>query len=190
MLGKKDLNIPNLLSFYRLLSFPVVFYLALAQYEKAFVILLVINLVTDIADGYIARTFNMQTELGARLDSLADIGTYILAVLGVFIFKAAEFAPYMTSFLIFLALFVAANLLSLLKFRRFPSLHLYSWKIGGYIQGFFFFTLFVFDFYPALYYIMLYWGIAAFSEHIIIQLILPKMRSNQKGLYWILKQKR
>lgn len=183
------LNIPNVLSLYRLITFPLVLWLALSGREQAFAVMLCVNLVTDILDGFIARRFNMMTEIGARLDSIADIGTYILAVTGIFCFKAADFEPHLTSFFVYLGLFVACNLLALLKFRRFPSLHLYSWKIGGYMQGIFFFVLFVSDFYTVFYYIMITWGILAFTEHLVVQLLLKEMRSNAKGLYWVLKHK-
>ena len=189
MIKKEYLNIPNALSFYRLLAFPFILYFALSGEEKIFVILLMINLITDILDGFIARRFNMQTEFGARLDSIADEGTYILAVVGIFVFKLDEFTPHLTSFLIFLSLFLSANILSLIKFKRFASLHLYSSKIGGYMQGSFFFVLFVFDFYTFYYYIMIIWGILSFVEHITIQLLIPEMKSNLKGLYWVLRDK-
>jgi cardiolipin synthase len=187
---KNIVNVPNALSFYRLISFPVVIVLCLYRVELLFVTLLVINLVTDVLDGFIARVFDMQTEFGARLDSVADFGTYILAIVGVFTFKTEEIQPYLTSFFVFLGLFFGAYLLSLIRFKRFPSLHLYSWKIGGYIQGIFFFVLFVLDFNSILYYIMVFWGIIAFTEHIIIQLKLPEMRSNQKGLYWVINKQK
>ncbi len=186
---KGILNIPNILSFYRILSFPFVMYFALSGYENIFVILLAINLITDILDGFIARRFNMQTELGARLDSIGDIGVYISAITGIFMFKANDFTPHLISFYIFLALFISSNILFLVKFKRLPSLHLYSWKIGGYIQGFFLFALFVFKFYSFFYYFTIIWGIIAFTEHIIIQLITKDIKSNLKGLYWILKKK-
>ena len=191
LLDKKNkiITIPNILSFYRIISFPVVLYFAIIKSELVFAILLIINLITDALDGFIARKFNMQSELGAKLDSIADIGTFILAVIGIFIFKSKEFATHLISFFIFLGLFLLSNIISLIKFRRFPSLHLYSWKIGGYIQGVFFFILFIFDFNVYLYYFMVSWGIASFIEHIVIQLIIKKMKSNAKGLYWVLKNK-
>jgi len=184
---KIPLNIPNILSLYRLISFPFVLYLALNGHENLFVWLLCINLVTDILDGWIARAFDMQTEIGARMDSIADIGTYILAIVGMIIFKTEDFAPHWWSFSIFIGLFIMTNVVSLIKFKRFPSLHLYSMKIGGYVQGSFFFVLFTYDFITAYYFFMLIWGYFAFSESIIIQLILKKMKSNAKGLYWVLK---
>ena len=189
MQKNKIYTIPNFLSFYRLLVFPYILYLGVSQQEQLFAIFLTINLVTDVLDGFIARRFNMQTEFGARLDSIADLGTYIAAIAGVFFFKVADFYPYIGSFFIFIFLLCFSHILSLIKFKRLPSLHLYSWKIGGYIQGAFFIVLFIFDFYPVLYYIMLIWGILAFCEHITIQFIINKMQSNAKGLYWVLKNK-
>ena len=182
-------TIPNLLSLYRLLMFPFILYLGISRQEQLFAILLTINLITDVLDGLTARCFNMQTELGARLDSIADLGTYIAAIAGIFFFKASDFQPHLGSFFIFIFLLCFAHILSLIKFKRLPSLHLYSWKIGGYIQGAFFITLFLFGFYSVFYYIMIAWGILAFCEHIVIQLIIKKMQSNAKGLYWVLKNK-
>lgn len=187
MINRKHISVPNILSFYRLISFPIVLYFVLIQNEKVFILLLIINLITDVLDGFIARRFNLVTEFGARIDSIADIGTYILAFTGILIFKSLEFAPFLPSFYVFLTLFVATQLLSIIKFNQISSLHLYSWKIGGYIQGCFFFILFTFDFFTVFYYITIYWGILSFCEHIVIQLLLPQMKSNQKGLYWVLK---
>lgn len=184
------ITIPNIISFYRLLSFPYILYLALNGIEDLFVVFLIINLVTDILDGFIARVFRMQTEFGARLDSIADIGTYILAIIGIMTFKANDFTPHLSSFYVFIVLFVFSNILSLLKFKRLPSLHLYSWKIGGYIQGAFFFVLFTYGFHIEFYYFMIIWGIIAFLEHITIQLMINEMKSNRKGLYWLLSERR
>lgn len=184
---KIPLNIPNILSLYRLLSFPFVLYFAIMGYETLFVWLICINLVTDVLDGFIARTFNMKTEIGAKLDSIADNGTFILVFIGLYLFRWDVLKPHVVGFSIFVSLFALCILLSLIKFRRFPSLHLYSWKIGGYIQGVFVFTTFAMEFQPFIFYIMLVWSVFAFLEHIIIQLLIKKMVINAKGLYWVLK---
>ncbi len=183
------LNVPNILSFYRLLSFPVVLYLALTGRENWFVLLFCVNLVTDILDGLIARVFHLETEFGAKLDSMADTGTFILAVAGIWLFKWPDFEPHVVSFSLLIGLFVFSHLLTVIKFGHLPSLHLYSWKIGGYIQGIFFFVLFVFGFNTAFYYFMAIWGILSFTEHILIQLLLPELKSNMKGLYWVLRDR-
>ena len=138
------MNIPNVLSLYRLLSFPFVLYLAVAGYEGLFTLFLCINLVTDILDGLIARAFNMMTAIGAKLDSLADLGTYILAFIGVYCFRAEAFQPHILSGSLFLGFFVLSYVVAYIKFKKLLSLHLYSAKIGAYMQGTFFFVLFCF----------------------------------------------
>ncbi len=180
-------NVPNLLSFYRLLTFPVILYFVASGNEKLFSIFLCINLVTDILDGLVARTFKLQTRFGARLDSLADIGTYILAVSGIFRFKWHDISPSAMLLWVFLATYIFSLLVSLARFGKYPSLHLYSCKTGGYVQGIFFFVLFFSGFYHWLFVLAIVWGICSYLEETIVLLLLPAMRSDCKGLYWVLK---
>ncbi|MDP4222809.1 MAG: CDP-alcohol phosphatidyltransferase family protein [Bacteroidota bacterium] len=181
-------TIPNFLSFYRLLVFPLILYFAFSEKESLFAIFLTINLLTDALDGFIARRFKMETELGAKLDSFADNLTYILVFIGIYIFKLDDFMPHKISLLIFICALVSTVIFSLLKFHQFPSLHLYSTKIGGYIQGAFFICLFTIGFIRPFYYFVIAWGIMGAIESITIQIILREMRSNVKGLYWLIKE--
>jgi len=187
---KEIFTIPNLLSFYRLLIFPLILYFIIAGKESLFAIFLVINLLTDAADGYIARRFRMETEFGAKLDSMADNLTYALAFAGVYFFKLEEFLPHKVSFLIYIGLCLLTIILSLIKFGKFPSLHLYMTKINGYIQGAFFICLFTVGFITPIYYLTIGRGILGAIEHIAIQLVSPEYRSNVKGLYWVLKERK
>lgn len=187
---KEIYSIPNLISFYRLLVFPLILYFIISGKEALYAIFVVINLISDAADGYIARKFNMETEIGAKLDSFADNLTYILVFIGIIVFKREEFAPYTISLFIFFGSLLLTVIFSLIKFRKFPSLHLYTTKIGGYVQGAFFVCLFTLGFIKPFYYLIVCWGIIGAIESISIQLIMPQMRSNVKGLYWVLKEKR
>ena len=189
MIKEKIVNIPNFLSLYRLLTFPLVMYFAFSGNELFFAIFLIINLITDSLDGIIARTFRLQTKFGARLDALADVGMYICAITGILVFKAADFAPHIWSLYVYIGVFVASVLISLLKFKRFPSLHLYSSKTGGYLQGIFFFVLFVFGFHAGFYYFVVIFASLTFCEQIVVQCTLEVPMSNAKGLYWVLKNK-
>jgi CDP-diacylglycerol--glycerol-3-phosphate 3-phosphatidyltransferase len=186
----KFLTIPNIITLYRLLAFPVILYFIVTEKERLFAIFLIINLFTDIIDGYIARRFKMETEIGARLDSFADNLTYVLAFAGCFVFKLEDLRPHLTGMVIFISFLVLTVVISLLKFRKFPSFHLYTTKIGGYIEGAFIVILFTFGFFAPLFYLMIFWGIIGAIEHIAIQIIIPEMRSNVKGLYWVLKEKK
>ena len=183
-------TIPNLISAYRLFIDPLILYFIISGKENLFAIFLVINLITDALDGYIARRFHMETELGARLDAFADNFTYVLAFIGMVVFKMEDFRPHLVSFIIFISMLVSTVIVSLIKFRKFPSYHLYTTKISGYIQAFFFICLFTIGFIPAFYYFVIAWGIMGAVECIVLDLILPEMRSNVKGLYWVLKERK
>jgi cardiolipin synthase (CMP-forming) len=183
-------TIPNMITLYRLLMVPVILYFAVSGREKLFAIFLVINLVSDIIDGYIARRFKMESEIGAKLDSFADNFNYVLAFIGFFVFKMDDFRAHIISFTIFVSMLLLTVIVPLIKFRKFPSYHLYTTKISGYIQGAFFICLFTIGFITPFYYFMIIWAIAGALECIAIDLLIPEMRSNVKGLYWVLKERR
>jgi|GEM_PF-117984 len=70
---KNIFTIPNLLSFLRILLIPVIIYLyCAAQDYPAAVLMLLVSSATDVADGIIARKFNMISDLGKVLDPIAD----------------------------------------------------------------------------------------------------------------------
>lgn len=77
----KNINIPNALSFLRLLGIPVFIYFALVREQDVIAItILAIAGVTDYLDGKLARAWNQTSDLGAMLDPVAD-RIYILATL-------------------------------------------------------------------------------------------------------------
>lgn len=190
MKKKEFWTIPNMITLYRLLMVPVILYFAISGREKLFAVFLVINLISDIIDGYIARRFKMESEIGARLDSFADNFNYVLAFIGFFIFKMDDLRQHIVSLIIFISMLLLTVIVPLIKFRKFPSFHLYITKIGGYIQGAFFICLFTIGFIAPFYYFMIIWGILGAIECIAIDMVIPEMRSNIKGLYWVLKERR
>ena len=183
-------NIPNAISMYRLLSFPFLFYLIVVGNESLFAVLLCINLISDAVDGIIARVFKLQTEFGARLDSIADFSTYILACLGIYFFKMPDHGDDFWVLYIFIGLIVFYNVFSLIKFKRLPSLHMYSTKVGAYVQGIYFLGLFSYGYYAPIFFFAMIWGWISSLEEIIILVYLKELRSNVKGLYWVLKSGR
>ena len=182
-------NVPNFLSFYRLLTFPLILWFIYAGKESLFAIFLCVNLITDILDGLIARMFNLKTKFGAKLDSLADNGTFIAAFIGIVTFKINEMSESIWMLWLFIGFFIAGLIVSFIKFKQYPSLHLYTTKIGGYVQGIFIFILFAFDYYEYLFYVAMIFGYISHIEEIIILLISKTMKTDAKGLYWILKER-
>ena len=71
------LTIPNMLSFLRLALIPVILWLYLTGELVWAAVVIVLSSITDIVDGYIARTFNMISDFGKAIDPVADKLTQI-----------------------------------------------------------------------------------------------------------------
>lgn len=188
--SKKEqiLNVPNLLSAYRIVAIPFILYTIFNEDKQLFIILVSINLITDILDGLIARLFKLQTELGARLDSLADVGTYLMAFIGMIVLEQEFVHAQKVPFLMIISLWILPQLISLIRFRRLPSFHLWSNKLLGYIQGIFIFTYFVYGYNQIYFYFMIACSCLAYLEELIIVVFIPELRSNLKSVFLILKQ--
>ena len=75
-------QIPNILSAVRiLLSFLL---LALTKDTTLFLIVYFIIGISDVLDGWLARSLHVQSELGARLDSIGDLAFYCISLYIVF----------------------------------------------------------------------------------------------------------
>ncbi len=97
---EKNINIPNLLAFVRLVIAPLMFLLLVDRdlfphihsswldFFAAF--LFVLASITDFFDGYIARTFDQITQLGKILDPLADKMLTLAGFLGLMVLDRAN----------------------------------------------------------------------------------------------------
>lgn len=65
-------NIPNILTFLRILLTPFIIYLAFTNNFRLCILLIIIASLTDLLDGLIARSFNLTSTFGAKLDTVAD----------------------------------------------------------------------------------------------------------------------
>lgn len=119
---KKDLlSIPNILCYIRFLLIPmfVIQYIkaeAPGEYMRAAAIVLASGL-TDFLDGFIARTFDMVTELGKLIDPLADKLTQA-SLLFVLIVKIKYMFLLLILFVIMQLFMLVAGLAMLKKGKR------------------------------------------------------------------------
>lgn len=94
---KLEWTIPNILTFLRFLAIPVFMYLLVQPDLIARVwafALFSLAALTDLVDGYIARKYQQESELGKFLDPLADKALVVAALL-VFIFLSAQVQLWM-----------------------------------------------------------------------------------------------
>ena len=79
---KKIITIPNILSFIRLCLIPIIVWLYIGKQDYLLAgIFVLISGLTDVVDGWIARTFNMISSFGKVLDPIADKSTQAVVVL-------------------------------------------------------------------------------------------------------------
>ena len=79
---KKIITIPNILSFFRLCLIPLIVWLYIVKDDSVLTGFMVLfSSCTDVVDGYIARKFNMISDVGKVLDPIADKATQGVVVL-------------------------------------------------------------------------------------------------------------
>lgn len=66
------MSIPNLITLGRVILVPVVFWLLLSGELRAAFLAFVVAGISDAVDGFLAKRFKWETELGAYLDPIAD----------------------------------------------------------------------------------------------------------------------
>ena len=126
----KAINIPNLVSSIRIGLAPVLVYLAFNQMDAWFLGVLLFSGFTDILDGFLARTLNQMTALGARLDSWGDFAIYSTMAVCAWILWPGIVARELIYFAMIISSFSIPVVIGLIKFRRLTSYHTWSVKVA------------------------------------------------------------
>ncbi len=176
MINERLLTIPNALSLTRLFLLPLLWYLAIEGLAVALAIGLFFAALTDILDGTLARRLDRVSEVGSKLDSLADNLMKPSVVAWLFIIEPDLYTNHTIALQVAIILYLASLTIGLLKFRRFGNLHLYSGKVGSVFQYLFVFTTFLFPGYNrALFYLAVMMFSLTNAEGLLLQLTRSKV---------------
>ena len=179
-------NIPNILTLSRLCIVPVLVYVSWKGYPLLFLGLLAFAFFTDVLDGFIARTFNQQTELGAKLDSLADFSVYMAIPICAWLLWPEVIRQEMFFVIAVVSSIFFPVLIGIIKFGKYPSYHTWLTKLAAASMAISSILLFlggpgwVFRLAAVL-------CVCAALEEIIITFLLPEPRSNVQGLWSVIK---
>ncbi|MBN2346268.1 MAG: CDP-alcohol phosphatidyltransferase family protein [Candidatus Aminicenantes bacterium] len=137
-------TLPNVLSLLRLLLIPLIVFLMLNVNDEIFPYLVTIYIFAvflDFLDGYIARRFSQESELGRIIDPLAD-KFLVLAILITLTLKF-DFPPWLAVFIILRDILILWASVLLYKGKRIvkPSL-----VVGKFTFGLLSLLIFVFIF--------------------------------------------
>lgn len=124
------INIPNAVSFLRILMAPVLFYFALTQQPNWFIGVLLFAEFTDVLDGFLARTLNQITQMGSHLDSWGDFVIYTTIAICAWILWPDILLQELFYFIIIVLSFTLPALIGFIKFHRFTSYHTWSVKLA------------------------------------------------------------
>ncbi len=176
------LNLPNVISATRVALMPLLVLLALQHNVAAFLSVLALSLLSDGIDGYLARRLGQVTELGTRLDSLADLSTYAAMLLGLKLLWPQVFEREADYLVMAFSAWLVPLLVCLARFRRFPSYHTHSAKLAAIMLAPAYFMAVMFD-HSQLFRAVLLFYLWVTLEQVVITSILPKWQDNVPG-FW------
>lgn len=178
----------NLITLYRTIAFPFLLIFIFTKQLEVFKWLLMISFLTDAVDGYLARTYQANSVLGAKLDSIGDDLTVLGALIGLAVFRMEFLVEQWIVIAIPLLLFVVQLIFSLFRYKKISSFHTYLAKSAAVLQGLFLCAIFLFE-KPVywLFYAAIIITTIELIEEIIIVILLPRWTTNVRGLFWVLK---
>lgn len=136
-------SIPNILSGFRIIAVPFLLYFAWTGYINLFLGLLIISLLSDAIDGYIARTLSLTSDIGTKLDSWGDMATYLSVPFCAWWLWPEILKKEAVYVFIVIGAYVIPIIAGLIKFRRIPSYHTWGAKIAAVIMSIAVFILFI-----------------------------------------------
>lgn len=163
---------PNAISMARLLSTPLLVWLAFEGKADAYAAVLLLALASDLLDGWLARRLNATSRAGALLDSVADIALTVAILLGM-VFLHAEVYQY-DGWVIYsvIAAWLLAHSASLIRYGRLASFHTWLIRIGILIFNLFAVILFLFSYQPWLLYLAAGLSLLGVIEHFLLLALL------------------
>lgn len=173
-------HMANILSISRIILLPALYFTF--HHVLLFSIVYLLCGLSDALDGYIARRTNTQSELGARLDSLADLLFFAVITVSIILLAGSEIRSLLP-WAVITTLIRGANLvIAACKYHSFAMLHTWGNKLAG---GLLFLT-------PPLYLIFaeaaVLWpvciaAVVSAAEETIIHLASPQLDLNRRSIF-------
>ena len=122
-------QVPNILSICRIILsalLPLFF-----GDPPLFVTLYLLIGLSDVLDGFIARRYDSESSLGAKLDSIGDLVFYVMLSLYFVVEQIEVFLIYLTPVLVIFAVRAINIAVGLLKYRKLTMIHTVANKAAG-----------------------------------------------------------
>lgn len=176
------LNIPNILSLFRIIAAPFLLLTGWFGMPTLFFILFGMMLLSDALDGIIARMLNQTSEIGARLDSYGDILTYLTTPFAAWWLWPDLVKGEMDYIIAAIIIYVLPAIFALFKFGKLASYHTWITKISAVLMSAGVVLLLGFE-NNLLFHIAIYFLVIEMVENIAITFILPEQKSNIHSIW-------
>ncbi len=153
---------------------------------QVFTWLLLGCLVSDVLDGFLARKFGFDSELGASLDSIADLATTFAGALGVLIFQGQFVREHYAGMLAAMAFYGVELLVSLWRYGKASSFHTVLDRVAASVAGVFVMWLFLFGFQGWLFRLAVAVYVIALAEEMVLICLFPEWVSDVGGLHRVI----
>ena len=181
-------RVVNIITLYRIVTFPLIVFLLLADNLALFKWLLLASFFTDAIDGFLARRYKATSILGAKLDSIGDDLTILASAAGLFLTQQNFVTTHKEVFIALFALFVMQVAGALYRYGKITTFHTYLAKIAAVVTAVFLLSVFFTDevSMPLFIAAAVMTGLDLLEE-IVLVAVLRDYRSNVKGLYWVMR---
>jgi len=190
MLTFKNFNIADWFSFYRIFAAPLLLALLWFEEREFFTWFLLISYSTDMIDGFLARKLKITSPRGSQLDSMGDQITFIIGLIGLFVFETNFIKENYILILIAFMPYIIQMLIAYKKYGKATAFHTYLAKLSALVQGVFILWVLFFGTIYWLFYTMLILGLLETIEEITLIFMYDNWASDIKGIYWALKDKK
>jgi CDP-diacylglycerol--glycerol-3-phosphate 3-phosphatidyltransferase len=149
-------------------------------------------MLSDILDGWIARTFNWTSRLGAILDSTGDVLVQLVAIGGLWIFYKETIFAHRVPVVIVVSLYLAELVIAVFRYGRISSFHTFLVRVAASALGIFVLSLFFWRYLDWIFYPAISLGVLAYSEELLILMLLAEWTPDVGGLYraWMIAKRR
>jgi CDP-diacylglycerol--glycerol-3-phosphate 3-phosphatidyltransferase len=145
------MNVPNILSLIRIILAFIFAILLFNSYKFLAAGIFLLAILTDLADGYLARKYNQITLLGKILDPAADRLLMLLAFL--ILFLKHDLPLGLAILAISYHLFIVIGWIIIFQTKKVAIEHNFWGKLNSFLQAVMFFAV-IFNFYPEIFFVI------------------------------------
>ncbi len=179
-------TVPNFVSLIRIFLAPVLLMAGMTGREDLFLWGFAGSLLTDFLDGFLARLLDQQSKLGSQLDTIGDVLTGAVVILGGLLLWPDLIRYEAGWFAALVVMLASSGLVTLLAYRHLPSYHTWCAKLSTAVLGLGVWVLFS-GLTPWVFRAGVIVLVISAIEEIAITLILPAWRPNVPHIFYAVK---